>query len=227
MTSKRIANVDLMLDGRDNALIVYQMDAGELKNELATLCRRLYDRHLVSGCGGNVAGRFRDGMIVTPSGASLGELWADDMVTVDSHGNSLDGRVPTKEASLHRAILDSRPEARIVAHTHNPHATAVSALMDPGPDTLPPMTPGFVFFAWPLPMIGFHIPGSEQLNRAVMENIGDKSAILLQNHGLISWADTCSKAMMIAEEVEEAAQVWLLSGGKGTSIDPELARRIW
>lgn len=203
------------------------VDENALRNELAALCRRLYDRHLVSGCGGNVAGRFRDGMIVTPSGASLGELSADDMVTVDARGASLDGRTPTKETSLHQAILESCPEARVVAHTHNPYATAVSTLVSPGPDVLPPMTPGFAYFAWPLPMIGFYIPGSEELNRAVMDDIGEKSAILLQNHGLISWADTCSKAMMIAEEVEEAAQVWLLTGGKGTAIAPELARRIW
>lgn len=203
------------------------MNEKTLKEELSALCKRLYDRHLVSGCGGNVAGRFGDGMIVTPSGASLGELSGDDMVTVDAQGNSLDGRTPTKEASLHRAILDSRPDARIVAHTHNLHATAVSTLVDPGSDVLPPMTPGFSYFAWPLPMIGFHLPGSEELSRAVMEGIGDKPAILLQNHGLISWADTCSKTMMIAEEVEEAAQVWILSGGKGKAIAPELARQIW
>ena len=89
------------------------------------------------------------------------------------------------------------------------------------------MTPGFAYLAWPLTMVGFHIPGSEELNRAVMDHIGEKNAIVLQNHGLISWAGDASKAVMIAEEVEEGAQVWLLTGGKGKSIPPEEARRIW
>ena len=203
------------------------MNEKELRTELASLCRRLYDRHLVTGCGGNVAGRFGDGMIVTPSGASLGELNADDLVTVDADGRSADGRKPTKEASLHRTVFDMRPEAMIVAHTHNPHATAASTLLEPGAESIPPMTPGFSYFAWPLPMTPFHLPGSEELIDAVKTQIGPKNATLLQNHGLIVWASDASTALMIAEEVEETAQVWLLAGGKGHAIPPDVAAKVW
>ena len=203
------------------------MNEKEVRTELASLCRRLYDRHLVAGCGGNVAARFGDGMIVTPSGASLGEIGPDDLVTVDAEGRSADERKPTKEASLHRTILDMRPEATIVAHTHNPYATASSTLLEPGVESIPPMTPGFSYFAWPLPMTPFYLPGSEELVDAVKTHIGPKNAILLQNHGLIVWASDASTALMIAEEVEETAQVWLLAGGKGRAIPPDVAAKVW
>jgi len=202
------------------------MNEESLRSELERLCTRLYDRRLVSGCGGNVAGRLGRGMIVTPSGGSLGDVTAEDLVVVDADGNFPEGCVPTKEAGLHRAILDARSDALIVIHTHNPAATAVSTLVEPTPDVLPPLTPGFAAFGWPLPLIAFHVPGTQELVDAVVANLPEKNAILLQNHGLVVWGSSPSQALIIAEEIEEAAHVYLVTGGKARPIAPETARRI-
>jgi len=202
------------------------MNEESLRRELAQLCRRLYDRRLVSGCGGNVAGRLGRAMIVTPSGGSLGDVTADDLVLVDADGTFPEGCVPTKEADLHRAVLDARSDARIVIHTHNPAATAVSTLVEPTADALAPLTPGFAALGWPLPLIAFHVPGTRELVDAVVANLPEKNAILLQNHGLIVWASSPSQALIIAEEIEEAAHLYLVTGGKARSIAPDTARRI-
>ena len=202
------------------------MNEQDLRHELARLCRRLYERHLVSGCGGNVSGRLGNSMIVTASGGSLGDVIPEDLVLVDADGVHAEGRTPTKEASLHRAILDARADAQVVIHTHNPAATAVSTLVEVGGDVLPPLTPGFTVFGWPLPLIPFYVPGTRELVDAVIANLPEKNAILLQNHGLVVWASSASQALIIAEEIEEAAHLYLLTGGKARPIPPELARRI-
>ena len=202
------------------------MDEKKWRSELADLCARLYDRHLVAGVGGNVAARYGEGLLVTPTGVSLADVTAESLVFLDAEGKSRDGGRPSKEAELHRAILRSRPAANVVVHTHGAHTAALSAIADPGRDVLPPVTPGFAYFAWPLPMIEFLLPGSKELTDAVIRNLPEKNAILLANHGLFAWGATSREALIITEEIEEAAKVFMITGGRARPIPGDQARKI-
>lgn len=96
-------------------------------------------------------------------------------------------------------------------------------MVDPGPDVLPPISPGFVYFAYPLPMIPFLVPGTIEL-AAETERLfagGDCSAVLLQNHGLVTAGRTFEEAFNIAEEVEDAARAYLATGRAAREIPTE------
>lgn len=191
-------------------------------------CRLLYERHLVTGIGGNVAARMGKHILVTPSGVSLREIHPNTVVTVNEGGEILSGDAPTKDIQMHLGILKVRADVNIVCHVHGAFVIAASAMLTLGPDALPPLTPGFVFYAHPLPMLPFMLPGSAMLAQRVVEEFtpGDRSALLLQSHGLVTAGNDFSHAINVAEEIEEAARIWVLTGGKAKAIPQEHVKRI-
>ena len=198
------------------------------KEEFCQFCRLLYDRHLVTGVGGNVSARMGERILITPSGHSLRDLKKDVLVTLDQEGRVVEGGVATKDLAVHVGLLGLRPNINVVCHIHGAHIVAASALMDPGPDALPPITPGFAYFAHPLAMIPFRIPGTEELAGAVTKQFSNAScrALLLQNHGLVTVGEEFEEAINIAEEIDEAARIYLMTNGKAKAISAEDVRKI-
>jgi ribulose-5-phosphate 4-epimerase/fuculose-1-phosphate aldolase len=190
------------------------------KQEFCRFCHLLYHRHLVTGVGGNMAARAGDKVLLTPSGYSLRDVEPDMVVTVNEGGDVLSGEKPTKDAEMHLRILQARPDSNIVCHVHGAYITAATTMLRPGPDTFPPLTPGFVYYAHPLPMIPFQVPGTKELAETVVNELGKRKsrAILLQNHGLVTVGEDFYEALNIAEEIDEAARIFVLTGGKAKAI---------
>lgn len=186
------------------------------KENFCFFCRTLYDRHLVTGVGGNLSIRVGEKIFITPSGYSLGDMVPDIVITMNSEGRVIEGGNPTKDVDVHLGVFSKRPEVNVVCHAHGAFIIAVTALLDPGPDSLPPITPGFVYFAYPLAMIPFMVPGSKEFERASTNHFSQSgsSALLLQNHGLITVGKNFQEALNIAEEIDEVARIYLLTGGK-------------
>jgi len=198
------------------------------KEDFCLFCRLLYDRHLVTGVGGNVSARIGDRFFITPSGHSLRGLKPDLVVTLDQKGRVLEGGLPTKDVDVHTGILGIRPDINVVCHVHGAFIIAASTLMDPGPDALPPITPGFAFFAYPLAMIPFVVPGTKEFARAATEQFSQSTclALLLQNHGLVTVGKSFEEAVNIAEEIDEAARIYLMTEGKARPISAEDVHKI-
>ena len=108
----------------------------------------------------------------------------------------------------------------MVFHLHGPHIIAASTLLKTGPSALPALTPGFVCYAYPLPMVPFLVPGSEALAEAAADKLSGREsrAVLLKNHGLITVGKDFTEALNVAEEIDEAVRVFLLTGGKAEPI---------
>src|SRR4051812_3462732 len=105
-------------------------DMGEQRAAVAAAARRLAEAGLVERTSGNVSARSGDLVAVTPTGAQLGSLDADDVTVVDMSGGVVDGRFePTSETALHLGLYEST-QAGAVVHTHAPVATAVGCVVD-------------------------------------------------------------------------------------------------
>jgi len=191
-------------------------------------CRLLYNAELVRGVGGNISERVGDEVYVTPSGYSLRDITPDDVVTVDMEGSVLNEGTPTKDIDMHLGILRARPDINVVCHVHGAFIIAASTLLDPGQDALPPLTPGFVYFAHPLNMIPFMVPGSTELAGTVTGHFSEpaRRALLLQNHGLVTVGESFQEALNIAEEIDEAVRIYLLTNGRAKSIPPDDIKKI-
>lgn len=198
-----------------------------MRDRFVEFCKTLYDRELVSGVGGNVAMRDGDAVLVTPTGRSLGFLDATDLVQVDLGGGVIGEGNPSKEIGMHLLILRDRPEAKVVCHVHGSYIIAASCMVEPGDDSLPALTPGFTFYAYPMPMVPFAVPGSSELLRAVGDKAKGRRAVLLQNHGLVTVGATIEEALNIAEEVDECARAFVLTQGRAKPIPAELRGKIF
>ncbi|MBN1102191.1 MAG: class II aldolase/adducin family protein [Deltaproteobacteria bacterium] len=188
--------------------------------DFSRFCRLLYDRHLVTGVGGNLSVRVGKRFLVTPSGYSLRDVTPENVVVVDEGGRTLRGGTPTKDLGMHLLIMACRRDVNAVCHAHGSYLIALSTLLKPGPDVLPPLTPGSVYLAHPLPMLPYMTPGSRALFEAGAKCFRDQacSAVLLQNHGLVTVGKSLQDALNVAEEIDEAARIYLLTRGKAHRI---------
>lgn len=198
------------------------------REEFCRFCHLLYERHLATGTGGNVAARRGNRIWLTPTGCSLRDVQPENITVVDVEGLLIQGEMPTKEANMHLGVLRARPDINVVFHLHGAYLIAASTLLDPGADSLPPLTPGFIYHAFPLPMLPFMVPGSADLTARVTEALSDNAAcaVLLQNHGLVTIGKNFRQALNMAEEIDEAARVYVLTAGKAPPISDENIDRI-
>ncbi len=198
------------------------------RETFAAFCRLLYDRELVVGVGGNVSARTKGGFLVTPSGLSLRDITPDKLLLVSEDSDLSGPDRPSKEFTMHLRVFKNRPDCNVVLHIHGHYLIAASTLLQPDLHTFPPLTPGFCCYAYPLAMLPFYVPGSKRLAEEVdrMFRGGEISALLLQNHGLITTGKTLADALNIAEEVDEAARIYLLTQGNGETIPERYISRI-
>ena len=198
------------------------------KDKFIEFCKLLYTRDLVSGVGGNISAKVGDRVFITPTGFSLIDVDSTNLSTVDMEGKLLEGAEPSKDLDFHLEILMARPEVKVVCHVHGAQLIALSTLLKPGPSILPPLTPGFVYLAYPVAMIPFHVPGSKELRSAVKKHFTKtvSRALMLKNHGLITIGKSFQETLSIAEEIEEAARIWLLTNGNADFIDEQGVKKL-
>lgn len=190
------------------------------------LCRTaasLYTRGLTHGSTGNLSVRTVDGYLMTPTGASLGDLNPARLSRLDAGGRLLEGDAPTKESFLHLAVYEQRPGANAVVHLHSHYATAVSVLADVDPeDVMPPLTAYYVMRVGTLPLVPYFAPGDLSLADAVRAKAGKHHAMLLANHGPVVAGASLAAASDAVEELEATARLHLsLHGRACRCLTPE------
>jgi ribulose-5-phosphate 4-epimerase/fuculose-1-phosphate aldolase len=182
------------------------------------LCRTahsLYERGLTHGSTGNLSIRLDDGWLMSPTGASLGELDPARLSRLDAEGRHVSGDKPTKESFLHLAMYRQRPGSGAVVHLHSTHSVAVSVLAELDPaDLLPPLTAYYIMRIGTLPLVPYYPPGDLGLADAVGTLAGKHHAMLLANHGPVVAGSSLAAATDAIEELEATARLYLLLRGR-------------
>ena len=188
------------------------MNEGETRRLLVELGASLFARGVSVGSAGNISVRLADGVLMTPTNSSLGSLDPLRLSKLDENFRHVSGDPPSKEVFMHRAFLQARPEAGAVVHLHSTMATAVACLADADPvEPIPPLTPYFVMrVGRSLPVIPYYRPGDPAMEPAIAGAARSARAVLLANHGSVVSGRTLADAVHAAEELEEAAKLFLL-----------------
>jgi 3-dehydro-4-phosphotetronate decarboxylase len=183
----------------------------EIRRQIVDVGASLFARRLTHGRTGNLSARVKDGFLVTPTGVSLADLTAGGLSEVALDGTHRDGPRPSKEAFLHAAVYQARPDAGAVVHLHSTYSVAVSCCADVDPDdVLPPLTAYYAMRVGTLPLLPYHAPGDPALGPLAERTAHRSPAFLLANHGpVVAGADLAS-ATDAVEELEETARLWLL-----------------
>lgn len=188
-----------------------------LREQMSALCRSLFERGFSVGSAGNVSARLPDGILLTPTNATLGAIDPARIAKVDFAGEHLSGDKPTKEFFLHQAFYETRPEAGAVVHLHSTWATALSCLADTDPeDCVPPLTPYVVMRVGTVRMVPYLRPGDPAAGDQIRALGGRHAAVLLANHGPVVSGRDLFSAVCAAEELEETAKLLVALRGLPT-----------
>lgn len=182
-----------------------------LAAELCKTGRLLLEKKLAAGTWGNISVRqSKEEFLITPSGHPYETLLDEDICQVAlTDGAQTGGRLtPSSEAPLHRAIYQARPDVGAIVHTHSLYASACAVA---GKD-IPPIIEDLIQLAGGVIHVAdYALPGTEALAAAAVNALDDRQAVLLANHGAVACGETLTEALMIAEVLEKAAQIYILA----------------
>ena len=183
----------------------------ELRHQVAQASRRLAAAGLVRGTSGNVSARAGDRVAITPTGAQLATLEADQIAVVDLGGAQLAGDLaPTSEIDLHLSVY-ARYESGAVVHTHAPCATAVACVVD----ELPAIHYEMLALGGAVRVAPYATFGTRELADHVVAALEGKAAVLLANHGTVTHGGDLAGAVNATELLEWAAELYLRASSLG------------
>lgn len=189
---------------------------GTLRRDLARLGKRLYKLGFMPGTSGNLSVRLDSKFVLaTPTGVSKSMLSKEDMVIVDLEGKQYSGsRKVTSEIGMHLAVYNRRQDISAVVHSHPPVATAFACA---GRALDEPLCSEAIMTLGQVPLAPYATTGTEEVADSLAEYIPDHEAILMANHGVVTYGKTLMDAFMKMETVEHFAQITLIVGQLGSA----------
>lgn len=193
------------------------MSDSTLREDICFWAQSLFDRGLTGGASGNISVRTGDGgLLVTPTGISMGRLDPARLSRFDADGRHISGDAPTKEMPLHSAFYETRRSAGAVVHLHSTHSVALSILPETDAENaVPPLTAYAVMRVGKVALLPFFVPGDAGMAEAIRGLAGRRAAVLLANHGPVVASKDLEAAVFAMEELEETAKLALLLRGTG------------
>jgi L-fuculose-phosphate aldolase len=187
-----------------------------LPQRVALGCRILANEGHAATLAGQITVRVDETSFLTTNFATgLREATAGNLLRVDRDMKVIEGEgMPNPAVRFHLWIYERRPDVRSIVHTHAPYAAALSML-----DT--PLLPG------QMDMMMFHescahlrewpgVPLANEEGELISRALGQKSAILLAHHGLLTVGDSVEHAVYLAVAFENAARLQMLAQSVGS-----------
>lgn len=185
------------------------MQEQALRIELAKISVKTYTRGLVGGTGGNISVRLDDNaMLITPSGVSLADTTADNIVEVNLttlEWTPNGSYIPSKEYRFHAEIFKARADVQAIVHCHPRYATAYAV----NKQDIPYVTDA-AFKQPETPHVSFAPSGSDELVQGVAMAARSNSefkVMLLDEHGIVAVGKDLTQAYNHADLYEELAQI--------------------
>lgn len=178
----------------------------KLRQEVYECLLELPKNRLVTMHSGTVSGRDPDSglIVIKPSGFSYDKLTPADLIVLDPDGNCVEGDLtPSSDTATHLYMYHHRPDIHGIVHTHSPFASIFAVLGKP----IPPVMTSSALLGGEIPIGGYAPVGGEDIGSEIMAKIGNCSAIVMQNHGVYTFASTVLKATIYAVEVEDVAKI--------------------
>jgi L-fuculose-phosphate aldolase len=186
------------------------MTQSQYRDAIVHSGRVLYDRGYIAATDGNISVRLdEDRILITPTCMCKGKMHADDLVIIDRHGRKLEGeRNVSSEVQMHLLIYNMRPDIQAVVHAHPPTATGFAAA---GIALDQPLVSEVVLTLGAVPLAPYGCPGTQALSDSLRPLIPEHDAILMANHGVVTYADDFERAFMNMETVEHFAKITLVA----------------
>lgn len=159
-----------------------------------------------------------DHFLINAYGLLFEEMTASSLVKIDLDGNKvLDTEYDINPAgfTIHSAVHAARHDAGCVLHTHTKAGVALSTLAE----GLQPISQISLF---PYSTLAYHdyegIALNEDEKPRLVADLGDKRALILRNHGLLTVGETVADAFLMMYALESACQVQLMAQSAGSDL---------
>lgn len=193
-------------------------------------CGRIaYERHLMTSNDGNISARMENGhVLITPSGISKGRLNPDDMLVVDLDGNILSSRAdrkPSSETPMHLEVYRHRRDVRAVMHAHPIFATT---LMVAGLEFPVDVLPEVLLTLGDVPITEYATPSSHEDAEVIRPFIKDHNAMLLCQHGSLTYGRNLEEALIHLERIEHVSEIYWRAKmlGEVKRVPPEAQAKL-
>jgi len=173
-----------------------------IAREMVAWGKRLFERRLVSGWGGNISCRLSDGdILITGQHAPLGFLTASDIVRLTSDGKARGkNRRASSETPMHLAIYQGT-DARAVIHAHPPMTLAYSF----DHDRFDPLSFEEKFTVGTVAVITQETPTVTR-PEALVESLLYQPIVIVKGHGTVAVGGDLKEAFLLTDLLEEAVR---------------------
>jgi len=156
--------------------------------------------------------------LLNPYGLLFDEIRASNLVTVDQDGLAVGGARSDVNAagfSIHGAIFRARPDVVCSLHTHTRAGVAVSAMRC----GLLPISQFAFYFKDRLGYHAYrHFGGSDDDCAALGADLGSNSALVLENHGLLTVGRSIPEAFLLTYYLDKACEVQIAAQATGAEL---------
>ncbi len=203
------------------------MTQSQYRDAIVHSGRVLYEHGYIAATDGNISVRLdEERILITPTCMCKGKMHADDLVIIDRYGRKLEGeRNVSSEVQMHLLIYNMRPDVQAVVHAHPPTATGFAAA---GIALDQPLVSEVVLTLGVVPLAAYGCPGTQALSDSLRPLIPEHDAILMANHGVVTYADDLERAFMQMETVEHFAKITLVARtlGNPKTLDAEEVKKL-
>ena len=153
--------------------------------------------------------------LINPFGLHYSEITASSLVLIDVEGYPVrESKWPVNRAGfvIHSAIHQHIEQAHCVMHTHTTTGMAVACLKEG-------LSPTNFYAAQLHGRVAYHdfegITIDEAEQGRMLKSIGSKPAVILRNHGLLTWGPSLPEAYMMLWTLQRACDVQIASSAAG------------
>ena len=199
-----------------------------VKENLVEVCHKIYQNGFVAAFDGNISARTESNtFLITPSGKCKGEIQPDDILEIDINGTLLGGKGKiSTENNIHLLAYSKRNEVNAVVHCHPPYATSFALL---GEGLMDHYLPEVVLTLGKVPLCKFAIPSTDEVPESMIPYINFAWAMLLENHGAVTFGKNLYDAYFKMEKLEHAAKIIFLAKqiGNPNRLSNEVIQKLY
>jgi len=201
-----------------------------IKKEMCEIGKRVFDRGMVAANDGNFSVKLNDNeFLCTPTGVSKGFMTPEYICRVDAEGNVIQankGFKPSSEIKMHMRVYKERPDVKAVVHTHPLYATTFAIA---GIPLTQPIMPEAVITLGCVPIAKYGTPSTVEIPDAVSEHLQYFDAVLLENHGALTYSVSLLDAYYKMESLEFYARLLYQSRmiGGPQELTPDQVEKLY
>lgn len=199
------------------------------RQDIVEVGKLIWQKGWVASNDGNISVRLDERRILaTPTGLSKGRMQPEDLIVCDLDGRKLCDapREGTTEILMHLSIYKLRPDVQAVVHSHAPISTGFATA---GRGLQQPISPEVIVGLGCVPLADYGLPGTPALSETLEPYLPHYNAILLANHGLVTYGSNLWQAYYRMETVEHTAHIALVAhllGGARELSDSEVSKLL-